>query len=357
MSRTVQALRVVCARLGFYRPIYAHYGVTHRCNMRCRMCDVWKTGDAETELQLPQIERLAANLKKAGVRSVALGGGEPFVRKDLEGIVRAFAEQGFEVRLLTNGIALAPDRIARVISAGVRHVSVSLDSLDAQKVAFIYGAQDVWSEIVETMRCIRPLLQADSVPILNACVSKLNYAELPELVRFAKSLGFFASFVPVSLAPLPEQGDGFAAHAPEMAIQPADYPGLESAYAQLLAMKRQGEPIANSSRFLRDSLAYLKNQPCRWTCDAGRLYLSVSPQGDIALCHRFQPFARWDSDELAALLSTSAEQRSRSAEQRRNCPGCMRPCWAEISHAVHDTGALLEAAGLVFRTGRNRRAE
>ena len=36
-------------------PMYAHFGITHRCNMRCRMCAVWQDGDATKELDIQGI--------------------------------------------------------------------------------------------------------------------------------------------------------------------------------------------------------------------------------------------------------------------------------------------------------------
>ena len=24
-------------------PVYAHYGITHRCNLTCKMCGIWKS--------------------------------------------------------------------------------------------------------------------------------------------------------------------------------------------------------------------------------------------------------------------------------------------------------------------------
>lgn len=350
-SRLVQAGRFLLARFGRYRPVYAHYGVTHRCNMRCRMCSVWNTGNAATELTIPQVGRLAENLWNAGVRSIALGGGEPFVREDLTDLVRTFAGFGFDIRLLTNGIGIPSERIADVVRAGVRHFSVSLDSLDPKKQSFIYGDCDVWNEIARTIRQVRELIPAGGIPVLNTCVSRLNLDELPELVGFAQSMGCFASFVPVALVPSPEADDGFAAYAPALAVQPDDHQRLDAAYGALLRLKRKGAPIANSSRFLRDSHAFLKGHPNRWVCDAGRLYLSVSPEGAISVCHKYPPFAGWDAADLGSVLS-SPEQSSLASRQRNRCSGCMRPCWAEISHVVHDWRGLLEAAMLVAGSGR-----
>jgi MoaA/NifB/PqqE/SkfB family radical SAM enzyme len=343
-----QAYSALAVRAGFYRPLYAHYGVTHRCNMRCRMCVVWRDGNAASEVPVDGVRLLAAGLTGAGVRMVALGGGEPFVRQDLPEIVDAFTKYGADVRLLTNGIGIADERIDTVIAAGVGHVSISLDTLDPEKEKDIYSGKDVWKEIVDTMRRFRARLKTPpAIPIMNVCVSRLNLEELPALVRFAVSEGFFCSFVPIALSPSEAESDGFAAVAPEFAVRPSDFEKVDAAYAELIRLKKRGAPIANSSRFLRDSQEFMRTGRANWRCDAGRLYFSVSPRGEIAVCHRFPPVAQFDTPDLSRKL-LSADVRRVAAEQREGCDGCMRPCWAEVTHAVHDWRSSAEALRLAF---------
>ncbi len=330
-------------------PVYAHYGVTHRCNMRCRMCAVWKSGNAAAELTVEEAGRLARNLWAAGVRSVALGGGEPSVRRDLPELVAAFAGLGMDVRLLTNGVRVSRELIGELVLAGLRHVSVSLDSLDPAKERDIYGGRDVWHSIVDSIRGFRLKLPSRrSMHVMNVCVSRLNLDELPALVSFARSLDVLCSFVPVTLAADDNASDGFAAAAPDMAIRPADLNRVDQAYSSLLRLKSGGARIANSSRFLKDSRIFLRTGRMPWRCDAGRLYLSVSPEGGISMCHHFPPFARFDDSDLNSRLN-EAGLRAECRARRRACPGCMRPCWAETTHIFGNPVSALEALRLLWR--------
>ena len=323
-------------------PIYAHFGVTHRCNMRCRMCVVWKSGNQKTELNAGQVDTLAANLSKAGTRWVALGGGEPFQRKDVAELVDSFARRSMEVRLLTNGVDISDERIVEVGRAGLAHVSISLDSLDAKRQRKIYGDVDVMENVVASMRRFKEVLPRRSTPIINVCVSRLNLDELPDLVAFAARWGFHCSFVPVALAPSADTTDGFAAHAPELALKPEEKLRVSEAYARLIELKRRGARIANSTRFLRDSARHLQNGSYPWSCDAGLLYLSVSPEGDVSICHHYPPFTRYDERDIASVMRTR-ENRAGFRAQREACEGCMRPCWAEVSHVFRSPRAAFEA--------------
>jgi MoaA/NifB/PqqE/SkfB family radical SAM enzyme len=342
MSIFRQAHRVVRAQLGIPKLVYAHYGVTHRCNMRCRMCVVWEKGNRATELTVSQASLLAENLARAGVLSVALGGGEPFVRDDIATLVHAFAKRGLEVRLLTNGIGIKEARIRAVVDAGLAHVSISLDSLNPEIEKEVYNGVDVWQDIVATMRRFRAWLPLGAVPVMNVCVARNNLLELPALVDFAASEGFYCSFVPIALSPSDSQKDGFAAVAPELAVPGNMAESVRQVYGELLERKRAGHPIANSSRFLGDSRDFLIRGLAQWSCDAGRLYVSVSPEGDISICHGFAPVARYDTPDLAALLRSPGVA-AVARRQREQCAGCMRPCWAEVTHAAHSVRAALEA--------------
>lgn len=353
MRLLTQIGRALEGRFGGNRPIYAHYGITHRCNMRCRMCVVWRSADKSKELTAAQVDVLAENLRRAGVISMALSGGESFLREDLPELTRSFASRQMDVRILTNGVAATEKQVEAVVAAGALGVSISLDSRNPAKVKEIYNGADVFDRIVETMRLFVRKSPPGAINIMNVVVSRMNLAELPDLVLFARNIGFYCSFVPVAISPSEEESDGFAACVPDLAILPEHFELLESSYRQLISMKLRGAPIANSTRFLKDSLEHIKTGAYPWTCDAGSLYLSISPEGGISACHNFPPFAQHDVPDLAQLLR-APDVRTLLRSQRESCRGCMRPCWADFTHAIKSTRASLEAFRLALDSIRRR---
>jgi cyclic pyranopterin phosphate synthase len=116
--------------------------VTDRCNFRCVYCM-----PAEGVRWLPKQEllsyeeicrvvRVATELH--GVRHVKLTGGEPTVRSRLTELVASLRrlENVTDLSMTTNGFALA-DLADPLRQAGLDRVTVSLDSLDAQRFARI----------------------------------------------------------------------------------------------------------------------------------------------------------------------------------------------------------------------------
>jgi cyclic pyranopterin phosphate synthase len=111
--------------------------VTDRCNFRCVYCmpkEVFGRDYPFLErrelLTFEEIERLARVLARHGVEKVRLTGGEPLLRRDLEVLVEMLARiPGLDLTLTTNGSLLAAKAQA-LADAGLRRVTVSLDSLD-----------------------------------------------------------------------------------------------------------------------------------------------------------------------------------------------------------------------------------
>jgi MoaA/NifB/PqqE/SkfB family radical SAM enzyme len=108
--RTLEFLPRLWRRRG--PPVHLTLFVTGRCNAKCRHCFYWKEVDAgEAGLALSEIEALG---RSAGpLLWLALGGGEPTLREDLPGIVRAFARsRPIVVSVPTNGFL--PERAERL---------------------------------------------------------------------------------------------------------------------------------------------------------------------------------------------------------------------------------------------------
>jgi len=112
--------------------------VTDRCNFRCTYCmprEVYGHEfpflPREELLSFEEIERVARIAAVLGVTKVRITGGEPLLRKDLDHLVGRLAgiDGIADLALTTNG-ALLPRKAAALRAAGLRRITVSLDSLD-----------------------------------------------------------------------------------------------------------------------------------------------------------------------------------------------------------------------------------
>ena len=72
--------------------------VTYRCPMRCKMCDIWNNPTKPEEEFKPELLH-----KLPKMRSVNITGGEPFVREDIEEIVKVLLTKTDRIVFSTSG--------------------------------------------------------------------------------------------------------------------------------------------------------------------------------------------------------------------------------------------------------------
>jgi GTP 3',8-cyclase len=121
--------------------------VTDKCNFRCTYCMPAELFGPDFEflpkeklLTFEEIERLVRIFADLGVEKIRITGGEPLMRKKLDELIGMIDQvEGIDdIAMTTNGSLLA-DRAASLKKAGLKRVTVSLDSLDTGRFGLING--------------------------------------------------------------------------------------------------------------------------------------------------------------------------------------------------------------------------
>jgi cyclic pyranopterin phosphate synthase len=168
--------------------------VTDRCNLRCVYClpaDGPKPVflDRRQLLTFEQITQVARACADLGVHKIRLTGGEPLLRRDLPTLVAALAAiDGIDDLALTTNATLLADQAAALADAGLRRVTVSLDSLDPDTYARISG---VGAGLDRVLAGIHAAHAAGLHPIkLNAVIRRgINDTDILPLARYARQEG------------------------------------------------------------------------------------------------------------------------------------------------------------------------
>ena len=162
---------------------YLRIGVTDRCNLRCRYCmpeEGIDFADRSDLLSYEEIIRLSGIFRKLGVEKVRLTGGEPFVRKDIEILLRALCGIFPKVHVTTNATLLSR-HIDLLKELNIGGLNISIDSLDRDKF-FLITRRDSYETVMSgILECI-----AHQLPVkLNMVVMKgVNDNEILDFVDF-----------------------------------------------------------------------------------------------------------------------------------------------------------------------------
>jgi MoaA/NifB/PqqE/SkfB family radical SAM enzyme len=295
------------------------------------MCSVWKGKDIANEMDLDQIKKVALILKKLRVPYVVLTGGDPFLRKDILDIIKIFSDLNFHTRIETNGgTHLNRELMDKAVEAGIQDYTTSIDTLDKEKQDSLCNGKNVWETAVESLKYAIEKFPG-ILPHVNIVVSHHNLSELPELVKFIDSLGAYVTLAPVVLG---EESDAalFKGYDKSFMFTEEDKEIAQPIYDELVKLKRKDKlNIINSTKFLKDSVEFIKTGDIKWECDGGKLYLEIYPDGEFGLCNEMSLGKNILDGDFAKEFN-SKEYKNRIKELRAKCPGCTYPVFREPSY-------------------------
>jgi radical SAM protein with 4Fe4S-binding SPASM domain len=162
-----------------WRPVYAVWEITLRCDLACRHCGSRAGRERPDELSPAEALDLVAQLAGLGVREVTVIGGEAYLRDDWTDIVRAIRGRGMACTMTTGGRGITEDRAKAAKDAGIQSVSVSVDGLREthDHLRGMPGSFDA------AMQAIAHLRRAGIPVSSNTQINRVNLAEIPGVVE------------------------------------------------------------------------------------------------------------------------------------------------------------------------------
>jgi PqqA peptide cyclase len=160
--------------------------VNRRCPLHCPYCSNPVNIGADryrAELETEHWTRVFRQARALGVVRLALTGGEPMRRRDLDELVAAGRAAGRYSTLVTGGTRLTGERAERLKQAGLDHVQVSIQSPDPEDDR-IAGNRSFEKKIA-VARATREL----GLPLtINCVLHRQNLDRIEELLALAEEL-------------------------------------------------------------------------------------------------------------------------------------------------------------------------
>ncbi len=162
---------------------YLFWECTLRCNLGCRHCGSDCHRDSVVrDMPLADFLRVLDEVKtqcRPERVMLALTGGEPLMRDDLEACGAAFLERGFPWGMVSNGYHLTAERFNGLRRSGLRSLTISLDGLE-ESHNWLRGRPDSYARALEA---ITIAAKAEDMAFdVVTCVNQRNFDEL-ETVR------------------------------------------------------------------------------------------------------------------------------------------------------------------------------
>ncbi len=172
--------------------------LTDRCDMACVYCRPAERGaymPADERLSVAQWEAVLRGLHAEGVRRVRITGGEPLLHRDVLEVVRRVAALEMDDLAITTNASRLAALAGPLRAAGLRRVTVSIDSLDSGRFAAITRGGDLAAVLAGVAAALESGF--DEVKTNTVVLRGVNDDELPALVRWAWERGITPRFIEV----------------------------------------------------------------------------------------------------------------------------------------------------------------
>jgi GTP 3',8-cyclase len=185
------------------RPIHdLRISVMDRCNFRCPYCmpretfhESYRFLRSSERLDFAELQRLARIFARAGVKKLRITGGEPLLRPNLADLIGDLTSlpEIEDIALTTNGVLLAK-YAAELKAAGLKRITVSLDTLDPAVFARMSGGFGAVAEVLDGIEHAR---RAGLAPIkVNTVVQRgVNDHTVLDLLAHFRGTGIIVRFI------------------------------------------------------------------------------------------------------------------------------------------------------------------
>ncbi|MBU1269030.1 MAG: glycosyltransferase [Nanoarchaeota archaeon] len=310
------------------KPDFLIIDCTHRCNLRCKMCDIVK--DTKKELTTSEIIKVLEQGITWGVKHMVLSGGEPLIRADIFEILEFVKKRSSNVGILSNGTfdektfeKLKPYLINNNIS-----LTISIDGVKATTHDYIRGQKGLYEKTMNTLKRLNAL--KEDYPNMNygtiSIIMNNNLEELEELAR--TMIGLKANSVQFQ----PLLANNLAMYKREESkfwIPNNRLKVLENTIKNLKNMKKEHpQIISNSQRELELVKKYFQNKLTAndVCCLAATKTMLVSNDGNITACKTAYGNIK---NKLEHVWHSKKAEKTRILVLECEEP-CLLPCFVEV---------------------------
>ena len=314
--------------------VHTNLQLHYACNFRCRICDFHKPGFHNTrQLSLDEVRVISRKLAEIGPQIVSIGGGEPMLHPDIEGIVRTLGRDHFPV-MICNGWYVDAEAARALWDAGMYEISVSVDYADPRKHDDQRGRAGAFERAIGALRVLHQTRTRSWQRVhMITVVMDDNLDDIEALVLLCRELGI------TYLVTLYSDGRG---RLPRRAARP-DLSG------QLLDLARRYPELVQVSGYMARFTEAVRDGGVG-PCHAGKNLCNIDSQGDVSLC-----IDRLDT-RVGNLLTDDArqiERRLAEAWRSNECAACWTSCRGTIETLMYGgPGGRLRNLGDYYRMTR-----
>lgn len=170
-------------------PFLVSYSITTKCNLSCKHCYSESNEEAGyDDLTTDETLKLIDEIANWGIGLLVFDGGEPLLREDFFRIAEYASSKGVITGIGSNGTLIDRGIAERLVKAGIRYASISIDGADAETHDTFRG------EVGNFERALKgaSACKAAGLPFqFNTVLRKKTLSQVSDIFRLATEYGAY----------------------------------------------------------------------------------------------------------------------------------------------------------------------
>lgn len=285
---------------------------TYRCQMRCKMCDIWEhPTDSKKEITAKELEILP------NFKFVNITGGEPLVRRDLEDIIEVMYKKSDRIVISTSGY-----HYKRIIKLAERFpnigIRVSIEGL-SQHNDYLRGREGGFDRGLKTLLSLKEMGIKDIG--FGITVSNKNSGDMLELYKLSKSMGM--EFATATFH------NSFYFHKDTNVVENKDQV-IADFHTLIENLLKENHPKSWFRAFFNLGLInYIRGGRRMLPCEAGTANFFIEPYGEVYPCNGLEE--RYWKEQMGNIREVSSFEELWFSDQaqkvREKVASCPKNCW------------------------------
>jgi len=261
----------VAPNAGIGPPLWLLAELTYRCPLHCVFCyNPVDFARDETELSTEDWLRVLGEARALGAVQCGFSGGEPLQRADLEILVAEAHRLGYYTNLLTSGIGLSEERVARLKRAGLDHIQLSFQDSTREVNDFLSSTRTF-----DLKRKAAALIKAHGYPmVMNCVIHRMNIDHIDRIIELAVELD--AEYLELANTQFYSWAHINRDHL---------LPTREQLQGAEAATNRWREQLGTRMKIFFVVPDYYETRPKKCMNGWGNVFLTIIPDGTALPCH------------------------------------------------------------------------
>ena len=169
---------------GLSTPLKISMNITKKCNLNCEHCFSDSGKELNTELTKNEIYKIFDEMRENGTFFICIGGGEPFVRKDLLEILDYGIKKQLAISLVSNGLLITNELVQELNQKELDTIWISLDGLE--RTHELIRGNGTFKKTMAALQILQKTYRSKKG--IKVTLNKYNIGEYQKLINIAEEL-------------------------------------------------------------------------------------------------------------------------------------------------------------------------